>query len=114
MNAINWLFLDYSWPATAFEALGSNAGSLGTEAAKLLIGNPAVLATGIGLVIVAAVVFFFLKKIIVNSILGVIAWAVLTYVFQIQLPFIQSLAVSVIFGPAGIGVMLVLRFFGLL
>lgn len=113
MNPIELLFLDYSWPAAAFEALGSTTGNLGAEAANFLIGNPVALAGGIGLIIAAVVAFLFLKKIIINSILGIAAWVLLMYVFKIELPFIASLAVSIIFGLAGIGVMLVLRFFGL-
>ena len=68
---------------------------------------------GIVLVVAAVLIFIFLKKIIVNSILGVAAWAILTFVFHVELPFIPSLAVSIIFGLAGIGAMLVLRFFGI-
>jgi hypothetical protein len=96
------------------DGLGQGAAENVGNAALSLVGNPAILIGGIILVVGAIVAFFLLKKIIINSILGIAAWALLTFVFSVNLPFIPSLAVSVIFGPAGIGVMLVLRFFGLI
>ncbi|MFA4855251.1 MAG: hypothetical protein WC634_01515 [archaeon] len=104
-------------PDTVLDGLGQgatgaaeNAGS----AALQLAGNPAILIGGIILVVGAIVIFFLLKKIVINSILGIAAWALLTYVFHVELPLIPSLAISVIFGLAGIGAMLVLRFFGMI
>gem|GEM_PF-1743687 len=94
--------------------LGSSAGQKASEFITGLAGKPEILVIGIALVIIAIVMIFFIKKIIINSILGLIAWAVLNYYFKIQLPFIPSLAVSLIFGLAGVGAMLVLKFFGLL
>ena len=66
------------------------------------------------LIIVTIFIFFFLKKIIVNSILGVVVWAGATFLFNINLPLIPSLVVAIIFGPAGIGVMIVLKVFGII
>ena len=109
--------LDIPVPESVLNGLGETAtGAAETAGSTVmqLAGNPVVLVGGIVLVIAAILVFLFLKKIIVNSILGIAAWAILTFVFQIQLPFIPSFAVSVIFGLAGIGAMLVLRFFGML
>jgi hypothetical protein len=53
-----------------------------------------------------------LKRIIENSVLGLIVWAVAKFVFGINLPFWTSLIVSAIFGLAGIGALLLLRFLG--
>lgn len=109
--------LDIPVPDAVLNNLGQGAaGTAETvgQTALQLAGNPAILIGGIILVIAAVVIFFFLKKIIINSILGIAAWAVLTYVFHVQLPFIPSLAVSIIFGLAGIGAMLVMRFFGMI
>ncbi len=109
-------FLQTQVPENVLNGLGTGAVSAAEgagNAALNLAGNPAILIGGIILIAGALVIFFFLKKIIVNSLLGVGAWVVLTYVFHVELPFIPSLAVSVIFGLAGIGAMLVLRFFGL-
>lgn len=83
-------------------------------APQQFLGEPTVLAAGIGFIVVAALVLYFLKKVVINSILGVLAWAVLNFVLNIHLPFWASLLVSVVFGLAGVGVMLVLRFLGLL
>ena len=93
-------------------ALGESTVAAQSQALAFL-GEPSILAAGIGLIIAAALVFFFLKKIVVNSILGVIAWLLLNFVFNVQLPFWASLVVSIIFGLAGIGVLLVLRFWGI-
>lgn len=71
-------------------------------------GNIPWLVVGIILFILAAVAIFFLKNIIANTILGVIGWLILTYVFNIGLPFWASLVVSAIFGLAGLGVLVVL------
>jgi len=84
------------------------------EAVTALPANPGFLAVGIILVIVTLFLIFFLKKIIVNSILGAIIWAITIFYFKVSLPLIPSFVVSVLFGPAGIGVMYVLKFFGVL
>lgn len=115
MSTLALLAIDL--PTGALQGLGEQAGSTAGKAAETAMqfaGNPTVLLGGIGLVIAAVLIFLFLKKIIINSILGVIGWAILNFAMGIQLPLIPSLAVSVIFGLGGIGVMLALRFFGLL
>lgn len=79
-----------------------------------LVGDWRAVIFGVLLIVAAVVVIHFVKKIIVNSILGVIAWAVLNYVVGIELPTIASFVVSAIFGLAGIGVLLILRFLALI
>lgn len=70
----------------------------------------------IGLILIGVTIFilFFLKKFIMNSVLGLILWAIVTFIFNIELPFIPSLVVSVVIGPAGVGTMLLLNAFGIL
>ncbi|NPA76165.1 MAG: hypothetical protein GXN93_00205 [Candidatus Diapherotrites archaeon] len=75
--------------------------------------NPVILFAGIGLVALAIFLIFFLKRVIVNSILGLISFIVL-YFLGIKLPFFATFVVSVIFGLAGVGTMLVLYFFHLI
>lgn len=108
--------LGISVPDEILNGLGETATgaaeSVGSTALQL-VGNPAILAGGIILIVAAVVIFFFLKKIVINTILGIAGWLVLTYVFHVELPFIPSLAISIIFGLAGIGAMLVMKFFGL-
>ena len=94
--------------------LGQEAGSKALGFFSSMVGDPKILALGIGLIIVTLVVVYFIKKIIINSVLGLIAWAVLKYYFQVELPFIASLAVSAIFGLAGVGTLLILKFFGVI
>lgn len=68
------------------------------------------------IVLIAITIFimFFLKKLIVNSIVGGIIWFLAVFVFKVNLPLIPSFVVSVIFGPAGIGTLLLLSALGLL
>ncbi len=113
---INIPLLNIPVPDTVLDDIGNSAAGAAESAgsaALSIAGNPLLLVGGIVLVIAALVIFFFLKKIIINSILGIVAWAILTFVFQVELPFIPSLAISVIFGLAGIGAMLVMKFFGM-
>ncbi len=113
---LNIPLLNIPVPDAVLNDLGNGAAGVAESAgsaALSLAGNPIILVGGIILVIAAIVIFFFLKKIIINSILGIAAWVILTYVFQVELPFIPSLAISVIFGLAGIGAMLVMKFFGM-
>jgi hypothetical protein len=90
---------------------GKGAEAVGSQLAGF-VGNPAVLAAGIGLVIATVLLIVMLKKIIINSVLGIIAWAVLTYVWHIEMPFVPSLVLSIVFGLGGIGSILVLKFLG--
>jgi hypothetical protein len=76
--------------------------------------NPTILIIGIILIIATIFILFFLKKVITNSILGAVIWGISIYFFHIELPLIPSFVISVIIGPAGIGTMLLLKFFGLL
>jgi len=76
--------------------------------------NPTILIIGVILIVATIFILFFLKKVITNSILGAIIWGISIYYFNIQLPLIPSFVISVIVGPAGIGTMLLLKFFGLL
>ena len=92
--------------------LGEKAVEETGKQAASLISNPLVLGAGIALILLTVLIIIFMKKIMLNSILGVAAWVVLTVIFKIELPFIPSIAVSLVFGLAGIGVMLVLKFLG--
>lgn len=76
--------------------------------------NPTVLIIAIALIAATIFILFFLKKMITNSILGGIVWAISIYLFKAELPLIPSFVISIVIGPAGIGTMLLLKFFGLL
>ena len=94
-------------------ATAGSAGSAIAEKGLQLAGNPTILAAGIVLIIAAVLIFVFLKKIVVNSIAGLIVWAIVSFVFHIELPFIPSLVISIVFGLAGIGALLLAKFMGL-
>lgn len=85
-----------------------------TEQATSFVSDPTILIIGIGLIVVTFLLIFFMKKIIVNTILGLIVWGIVTFILKIELPFIPSFVVSVVFGPAGVGVMLLLKFLGVI
>ena len=76
--------------------------------------DPSVLLAGVILIAITIFILFFLKKIIVNSILGGILWAISIFVFNAQLPLIPSFVISILFGPAGMGTLIILKFFGLI
>ncbi|HLC37014.1 MAG TPA: hypothetical protein VJK05_05415 [archaeon] len=100
------------------ESITNTAGTAAGEAANLVAGNFPVLAIGVILIILTLVILNFLKNVVINSVLGVIAWLIITFVFplfgvQVQLSFFPSLVVSAIFGLAGMGVLLVLAFLGI-
>lgn len=118
MAPLNSLFKIIELPKLpGAEELGKQAGETAgqiSEKALAFVNDPTILAIGIVLVIVTIIILFFLKRIIINSILGIVCWIAIQYLFAIKFPFIPSLIVSIVFGPAGIGVMLLLRFLGML
>ncbi len=99
-------------PDSILGSLGQATSAQATNALSI-VGNPWVLGGAIVLIVAAILLVLLLKRIIINSVLGIVVWAIVKYVFGISLPFWASLIVSVIFGLAGIGVMLALKFLGL-
>jgi len=98
----------------AFFLNAASSASAGTgQLIEFVQGNWGLLAAAVGFIIIAIILLAFLKQIIINSVLGIVAWAVLLYVFQVKLNFWVSLIASLIFGLAGIGVLLLLHFFGI-
>ena len=77
-----------------------------------LINNPKVLIFGIIFIILAVIILFFLKNILLNSIVGVVGFLVCNFILGIKLPIWATIVVSAIFGVAGLGSMLILKFFG--
>lgn len=92
------------------DSIGIDTNTIGS---MLPMNVPLFIIVGIVLIIATVFILFFLKKMIINSILGGVIWAIAVFVFQVQLPFIPSLVISIIIGPAGIGTMLLLKAFGL-
>jgi hypothetical protein len=80
----------------------------------LPVNPPLFIIVGIVLIIATIFILFFLKKMIINSVLGGVIWVIAIFVLKINIPFIPSLVISIIIGPAGIGTMLLLNAFGLL
>jgi hypothetical protein len=82
--------------------------------ALTIINNPVIIIAAIVLIIATVLILLYLKDIITNSIMGGIIWAASVFIFHVELPLIPSFMISVIFGPAGVGAMLILKALGLL
>ena len=96
-------------------SLGTNTiNDVSQGAVNSLAGNPAILAAGIVLIIAAILILWFLKKIVVHAIMGIIGWSIALFVFKIQLPLVLSLIVSIIFGLGGLGALLLFKFLGMI
>ncbi len=86
--------------------------------ASEFVGNHWLLAGGIALVLATVFIWFALKRILENTALGVAVLTIL-YFFQPELfaklweHAVPTIAATVIFGPAGIGVLLFLAWMGL-
>ncbi|MFH1240307.1 MAG: hypothetical protein V1672_03755 [Candidatus Diapherotrites archaeon] len=100
-------------PELVGNELGSTITDTAAEGAAQLVGNPLIFVGGVVLILIAVLVFVTLKKILVNSVLGLVGWVIVVMLLHIDLPFIPSLIISAIFGLAGLGTLLLLRFFGL-
>lgn len=90
-----------------------------TAFAGLVQGNWLFLVIGLILIAATIAILYFLKQIIVNSLVGVVAWAIISFVLplvglDLSLPFLPSLIVSALFGLAGIGALMVIAFLGLI
>ena len=88
-----------------------------SQAESILQGNLGVLTGGIGLILVAVFVFGVLKKFIENSILGLIVlslvWAFFPVIFvKLWIVIVPTLVLTILFGPAGIGAMLLAAWMG--
>ncbi len=76
------------------------------------INNPIVLTIGVVLIVATILFLIFFKNFLLNSIIG-LAGFVLCTIIGIRLPFWLTIIVSGIFGLAGLGIILVLKFFGI-
>ena len=76
--------------------------------AKTVTFDPTMVIIGIVLIVITLFLIFFVRKIILNSIIGAVMWGLAVFVFGVKLPTVASFVIAVIFGPAGIGTLLVL------
>ncbi|MBI5553940.1 MAG: hypothetical protein HY917_04340 [Candidatus Diapherotrites archaeon] len=72
------------------------------------------LLLGVGLLAIAIGILLFIKNLLLHVLAGGAAWVVVVLGLGVKLPFWPSLLISLLFGPAGTGTLLVLKFFGLL
>ena len=99
--------------------LGQTTSNMTAAASSVVAGNWAFLVLGIILIVATIAILYFLKQVLVNSAVGLVAWIIVTYGLpffgiELSLPFLPSLIVSAIFGLAGMGAMIVLAFMGLI
>ncbi|HPV66029.1 MAG TPA: hypothetical protein PK655_01075 [archaeon] len=69
------------------------------------------LIIGVLLIVVTILLIGLAKNLILNSIIGAMGFLICYFVFNIKLPIVVTLIASAIFGPAGLGVMLLLWLF---
>ena len=70
---------------------------------------------GIILVVFLYVFWKMLKKLLVNSLVGIILLLVLRYVFLIDIPMtLHTILIAAVFGIAGVGTLLILHLGGML
>lgn len=98
---------------TAENTTETGAAEMGAQAIHSLQENWGILLIGIALVIGAVILWHIMKNLIGNLVLGLIAFVILKFVFAVPLPFGATLLVTAIFGLAGIGVMLILWWLGI-
>ena len=108
MQGVQGLFLQ-ALEGSAIEGASQTANDITQQ----LAGNWQILVIGFILIISTVLILIHLKKIIVNSALGLIAWAVMVFVLKIELQLIPTIVISAIFGLAGVGVILILKFFNM-
>jgi len=77
-------------------------------------GDLGTLFLGAILVLVALVVVFILKRVLENLVVGVVGFLILKYLLGVNIPLIPGLIISLLFGLGGLGVLLILHFFGIL
>ena len=82
-------------------------------AAINLVHNPIGLIVGIILIVIAIIIIANFGQFLINSIVGVIGVGICLLI-GIKLPIVITLIVCAIFGLAGLGVILVLKFFGVM
>jgi hypothetical protein len=70
-----------------------------------------ILAVGVVLIGITVLLLGLLKNIILNSIFGALGFLLCYFVFGIKLPIVITLIISALFGPAGLGVMIILWLF---
>ena len=99
-----FIFMTFFWQVQA----------AGETIARSISGEWSWLVVGLALFIAAGIVIFFLKNVLINTALGLIGWGILTYIFQISIPFWVSLLVTGIFGLAGLGAIVMLAVLGIL
>ena len=91
------------------------ASTIVSEAASVLPqGDISTLLLGAILVIAALVVIFVLKRIMENAIIGILGFLFLKYFLGVNVPFLPGIIISLLFGLGGLGVLLILHFFGIL
>ena len=98
----------------SFVAASAVQGSATSLLSGTFLGIPAWQVAGISIafIIGAILLMLFLKRIIENIILGLIAWTIIAFVFHVELPLIPTFIATILFGIGGIGAMLLAKLLG--
>lgn len=67
----------------------------------------------VGILLIIATVWLVgkLKNLVLNSIIGALGFLICYFILNIKLPLVVTLIASALFGPAGLGVMILLWLF---
>ncbi len=95
------------------------AGNPLVGAGEFVLGNLGWIVLGIVLIVATIAIIYLVKRVVVNSVIGLIGWLLITFGLpmlgiEITLPFVPSLVVSAVFGLAGLGVMIILAVLGII
>ena len=77
-------------------------------------GDLGTLLLGAVLVLAALVIVFLLKRILENAVIGVVGFLLLKYFLDLKISLVAGLVISLLFGLAGLGVLVILHFFGMM
>ena len=77
-------------------------------------GDMGTLLLGAILAIIGILIVFLLKRVLENLVIGVVGFLILKYLLGVNIPLIPGLIISLFFGLGGLGVLLILHFFGIL
>ncbi|MDD3159492.1 MAG: hypothetical protein PHQ98_00815 [Candidatus ainarchaeum sp.] len=75
--------------------------------------NWMLIVVGIALIIISIFLLAILKKVIINSVIGGVVLLLTHFIFGIPALSIPNAIICIIFGPAGVGVLIVLNLLGI-
>lgn len=79
-----------------------------------LPGDITLLIMGAALAVLGIALVFLLKRVMENLVIGLVGFLLIKFFFGINIPIVPGIIISLLFGLSGLGVLLILHFFGVL